>query len=147
VIQGVNLPYVLGDSLGSETSNLLRYEGDSAGRLGNFMRTTKETYFKAYVKCAGLSSSTSTYSLTYTLDGLASATVGTGYSSTSNPFVMVEGLDDGMHTLAVTCTVRRPARGSTRKPKKTSAGAGFAARGPRSALGFARLCRGRPPMP
>ena len=143
VIQGVNLPWVMSDSLGSEVSSPRRYEGDSAGRLGNFMRTTKETYFKAYVKCAGLSSSTSTYSLTYTLDGLASATVGTGYSSTSNPFVMVEGLDDGMHTLAVTCTVRRPARGSTRKPKKTSAGAGFAARGARGRERTAGLVHAR----
>lgn len=97
VIQGVNLPYVLSNQIDTA-------QGDAAVTMGKFWRTTKETYFKAYVKCSGLSTSSSTYSLSYTLDGAASATVGTDYTSTSNPFVMVEGLDDGMHTLIVTCT-------------------------------------------
>jgi hypothetical protein len=97
VIQGVNLPYVL-------STEITLKKGDSANSMGAYWRTTKETSFKAYVKCAGLSSSSSTYSLSYTLDGSASATVGTDFTSTSNPFVMVESLDDGMHTLIVTCT-------------------------------------------
>jgi hypothetical protein len=121
VIQGVNLPYVL-------STEITLKKGDSANSMGAYWRTTKETSFKAYVKCAGLSSSSSTYSLSYTLDGSASATVGTDFTSTSNPFVMVESLDDGMHTLIVTCTVRRPlARGSA-KTQKNRPGAGFAAR-------------------
>jgi hypothetical protein len=103
VIQGMNLPYVLSDSIDSQTTGAASFEGDAAGSMAKYNRLTKETYVKLYVKCAGLGS-TDTYSLSYALDGSASATVGTGYGSTANPFIMVEGLDDGMHSLVATCT-------------------------------------------
>jgi hypothetical protein len=107
VIQGMNLPYVLSEAIDTN-SNIgfaRQIEGDAAGSMAKYNRLTKETYVKLYVKCAGLGS-TDTYSLSYALDGAASATVGTGYGSTANPFIMVEGLDDGMHSLVATCTVR-----------------------------------------
>jgi hypothetical protein len=107
VIQGMNLPYVLSTAIDSQTDGSASFEGNAAGSMAKYNRLTKETYVKLYVKCAGLGS-TDTYSLSYALDGSASATVGTGYGSTANPFIMVEGLDDGMHSLVATCTVRIP---------------------------------------
>lgn len=96
VVQNANLPALM-------SSDISTYMVD----MSAYYRRTKETYVKFYVKCTGSYIGTgtgSTYTLTYELDGGTAVTLGSTYTSTSNPFVYVEGLDDGAHTLTVTCS-------------------------------------------
>mmetsp|Transcript_50493 Transcript_50493/g.96451 ORF Transcript_50493/g.96451 Transcript_50493/m.96451 type:complete len:479 (+) Transcript_50493:2254-3690(+) len=72
--------------------------------MSGYLRRTKETYVKVYVKCVGgYINSGSTYTLSYELDDMESKVVGSVYTKTSNPFVLIEGLEDGEHELTVTC--------------------------------------------
>uniref|UniRef100_A0A7S0R0A6 Ig-like domain-containing protein n=1 Tax=Pyramimonas obovata TaxID=1411642 RepID=A0A7S0R0A6_9CHLO len=67
-------------------------------------RMTKETYAKFYTKCVDASTSGSTYTLSYALDGAPAKVVGSAFTASSNPFILIEGLDVGAHSLVVTCT-------------------------------------------
>jgi len=90
--QGANMPPVL--ALASGTV----YTGTTAQK-----RMTKETFVKYYVRCYDASQATSTYTLSYALDGAPAKVVGSAYTATSNPFILIEGLEVGEHTLTVTC--------------------------------------------
>jgi len=87
-----------------------------ATTISNFNnRKTSSSSAKFYVKCRDtpLSGETwintdgATYSLTYALDGAPAVTVGSTYNRDSSPFVYLEGLDDGDHTLTVTCMLNQ----------------------------------------
>jgi len=96
VIQGSNSPSILSSGLSDIISG-------AASKV--YKRRTKDSSVKFYVKCIGGSvAAGSTYTLSYSLDGANDKTVGSSYTQTSNPFVLIEELDDGAHTLTVTCT-------------------------------------------
>jgi hypothetical protein len=99
--QSANMPAILSTNIPAGHPN-----GVNGGSISTYHnRKTKETSAKFYVKCTGGQiAAGSTYSLAYALDGAPAVTVGSTYTSGSNPFVYLEGLDDGDHTLTVTCT-------------------------------------------
>jgi len=66
-------------------------------------RITKETYIKLYTKCIGATIADTKYTLSYALDGAPSKVVGSTFTRLSDPFILVEGLADGTHTITVTC--------------------------------------------
>jgi len=85
-----------------------------ATTIANFNnRKTSSSSAKFYVKCIDSTGETwitndgATYSLTYALDGAPAVTVGSTYNRDSGPFVYLEGLDDGDHTLTVTCMLNQ----------------------------------------
>lgn len=93
VTQGANLPSIFKLASGSI------YQGAQA-----YKRMTKETYVKFYTKCVNAGTTGSTYTISYALDGAPAKVVGSAYTASSNPFILIEGLDVGSHTLTVTCT-------------------------------------------
>eukprot|EP00242_Pyramimonas_sp_CCMP2087_P005182 CAMPEP_0198198750 /NCGR_PEP_ID=MMETSP1445-20131203/2154_1 /TAXON_ID=36898 /ORGANISM="Pyramimonas sp., Strain CCMP2087" /LENGTH=498 /DNA_ID=CAMNT_0043868387 /DNA_START=161 /DNA_END=1657 /DNA_ORIENTATION=- len=89
--QGSNLPALFANNFDDQ-------EGTLPSR-----RITKETYLKLYAKCVRADIADSKYTLSYALDGAPAKVVGSTFTSTSNPFILVEGLADGTHTITVTC--------------------------------------------
>mmetsp|Transcript_12604 Transcript_12604/g.23935 ORF Transcript_12604/g.23935 Transcript_12604/m.23935 type:complete len:469 (+) Transcript_12604:65-1471(+) len=87
------LPPILTKSITQVSSGVWNTQG--------YFRTTKETYAKWVTPCTVLAGTH--YTVSYVLDGAPSVTLGTNYVSSSEPFVLVEGLEDGAHTLVVTC--------------------------------------------
>mmetsp|Transcript_14280 Transcript_14280/g.19691 ORF Transcript_14280/g.19691 Transcript_14280/m.19691 type:complete len:558 (+) Transcript_14280:81-1754(+) len=113
VKQGSNLPSLFSSGSLSDIST------GSASKL--YVRRTKETYVKYYVKCiGGLVGSGSTYTLTYSLDSGITKTVGSSYTQSSNPFVLIEGLEDGSHSLQVTCTENKASISTTSPASSTT---------------------------
>jgi len=97
--QSSNLPAVFGYAPFSASG------GITGTTSAKYVRKTDSTYVKFYVNCAGLTSAAYTYTLSYSLDGDTTKVVGSSYTeATSKPYIMIEDLDEGSHTLTVTCT-------------------------------------------
>lgn len=99
VVQSANMPALFASNI----ANGACPGGASQCGTTTERRITKETYVKTYVKCVSASVGDSTYTLSYALDGAPAKVVGSTYTATSNPFILIEGLADGTHTVTVTC--------------------------------------------
>eukprot|EP00239_Pterosperma_sp_CCMP1384_P007246 CAMPEP_0197853314 /NCGR_PEP_ID=MMETSP1438-20131217/22517_1 /TAXON_ID=1461541 /ORGANISM="Pterosperma sp., Strain CCMP1384" /LENGTH=523 /DNA_ID=CAMNT_0043467685 /DNA_START=70 /DNA_END=1641 /DNA_ORIENTATION=+ len=72
-----------------------------------YKRKTSSTYVKFYVKCVGMTTvapSIATYTLSYVLDGAPAKVVGSAFTAASNPYILIEDLSSGAHSLTTTCT-------------------------------------------
>lgn len=101
--QSPNQPQIFATDFNDMVGGLFGFLGNTATHA--YRRRTQSKFVKFYVKCVGMASdATSTYSIAYTLDGGPSKSAGTGFTVTSNPYILIEGLTDGEHKLITTCT-------------------------------------------
>lgn len=98
--QSGNLPAVFGYAPFDNTGGHI-----TGSTSSKYVRKTDSTYVKFYVNCVGLTSASHTYTLSYSLDGETTKVVGSSYTeATSKPYIMIEDLEEGSHSLTVTCT-------------------------------------------
>lgn len=82
----------------------------TASATSSLVMKTKSDSAKFYVRCrdnpaGGHIDQGATYSLYYTLDNAASKLLDNDFVLASNPFILIEELDDGAHKLTVSCVV------------------------------------------